>query len=310
MGQDIDVDRFCPNPTDDLYWNESVWFSFSIPERGVHGMVYYMVRPNMNKMMGGPILWDESGAHMWDCLYHDWHPLQPIPAGAQKFDLKTDTSLEVRVIEPRKAYRLGYDAHGFKLDITWTALDVPHHFLGMEIEAVGQTADNRMHFEQMGRAVGRAELHGEVFEFDSFALRDCSWGTRRIDGVKRGSYFWAIASEETAFHAQTTGDGDEQRVVGGFLRLNGKTASLVGGERVVTRMGRYAPESFTLALEDELGRTARITARPRSDLTFNAFPRVQVIWSLLEADFGDGVTGWGDIQEFQPLEMFRQMVRG
>jgi hypothetical protein len=41
----------------------------------------------------------------------------------------------------------------------------------------------------------------------------------------------------------------------------------------------------------------------------NFYPRVQVVWSLLEADFGGGVKGWGDIQEFQPLEQFRAMVR-
>lgn len=71
----MDVDRFCPTPTDDLYWNESGWFSFSVPERGVHGMVYYMFRPNMQMMMGGPVLWDASGANSWNCLYYDWHPI-------------------------------------------------------------------------------------------------------------------------------------------------------------------------------------------------------------------------------------------
>lgn len=310
MTAEIDVDRFCPTPTDDLYWNESAWFSFSIPERGVHGMVYYMVRPNMKMMMGGPILWDGSGAHPWNCLYHDWHPIQAIPPGAQKFDLATETSLDVKVIEPEKQYRLRYDANGFKLDLLWTAIDAPHHFLGMEIEATGMSADNRMHLEQMGRATGHATLNGERFEFDSFALRDTSWGVRRIDAVKRGSYFWAIASEDTAFHAQTMGDGDEQRVVGGFLRLDGETSTLTGGRRVVTKMGEWTPDTFALELEDRLGRTATITARTCTHLTFNGFPRCQVIWSLLEADFGNGVTGWGDIQEFQPMEMFRRMVRG
>jgi len=43
---------------------------------------------------------------------------------------------------------------------------------------------------------------------------------------------------------------------------------------------------------------------------FNGFPRCQVVWSLLEADFSGGRRGWGDIQEFQPIEQFRRMVRG
>src|SRR4051812_35017420 len=70
MAGAIDIDRFCPTATDDPFWNESCWFSFSIPEREIHGMVYYFFRPNMNLLMGGPIVWDGSGANTWDCLYH------------------------------------------------------------------------------------------------------------------------------------------------------------------------------------------------------------------------------------------------
>jgi hypothetical protein len=106
------------------------------------------------------------------------------------------------------------------------------------------------------------------------------------------------------------GEGDEQRVVGGFLTLDGNTATLAGGKRLVTQMGELTPRTFHLALEDRLGRTAEITATTSSHLMFNGFPRCQVVWSLLEADFGGGVKGWGDIQEFQPMEQFRRMVRG
>jgi hypothetical protein len=310
MSTNFNLDEFCPTPSDDRYWNESAWFSFSIPEKGIHGMVYYYFRPNMNLIQGGPILWDASGAHTWDCLYHDWHPLMPIPEGAQKFDLKMLNSLEVRVEEHHKRYRLGYDFGGFKLDLTWAALSEPHHFLGMEIEATGASPENRMHIEQMGRVSGTIELHGETMAVDCFALRDSSWGVRQIDAVKRGSYFWAVADENTAFHAQSMGEGDEQRVAGGFLKLDGKVATLASGTRVVTDMGPLTPHRFTLQLEDKLGRTAEIVAKPQSHLMFNAFPRCQVVWSLLEADFGGGVTGWGDIQEFQPMEQFRAMVRG
>jgi hypothetical protein len=306
----IDVDHLCTTPTDDPYWNESAWFSFSIPERGIHGMIYYFFRPNMKLMMGGPILWDGTGAHTWDCLYHDWHHIQPMPSGAQKFDFTSHTSLNVTVIEPVKKYRLRYDCNGFGMDLMWTAIAEPHHFLGMEIEATGASPDNRMHFEQMGRVTGRLDLRGESYAVDSYALRDCSWGRRQIDSVTRGSYFWAIADKTTAFHAQTKGEDSNQKVVGGFLTLDGKTATLAAGRRIDTKMGKLTPERFRLRLEDQLGRTADISARVSSNLMFNGFPRNQVVWSLLEADFGGGVKGWGDIQEFQPMEQFRRMARG
>lgn len=309
MTSSVDVDRFGPTRTEDPYWNESAWFSFSIPEKEIHGMVYYFFRPNMNLLMGGPILWDGSGAHTWDCLYYDWHHFQTIPDGCEKFDFKSHTSLEVRVLEPRMRYQLRYDQPDCKLDLEWAGLEEPHHFLGMEIEATGMTAENRMHFEQMGRAKGTIELRGERLAVDSYALRDSSWGVRQMDGVKRGSYFWAVADRNTAFHAQVMGEGDEMRVVGGFLKLGGETASLVRGRRLVTDMGDVTPRRFDLTLVDDKGRKADVRARSCSDLMVNFYPRVQVVWSLLEADFGKGVKGWGDIQEFQPLEQFRAMVR-
>lgn len=308
MSKTIDVDNFCPTTTDDPYWNESAWFSFSIPEREIHGMVYYFFRPNMNLLMGGPILWDDSGSHTWDCLYYDWHHFQTMPEGG-KFNFKSHTSLEVSVVEAERQYSLRYDHDGFKMDLLWTALEAPHHFLGMEIQATGMTAENRMHIEQMGRATGTVTLHGETLEVDSYALRDSSWGVRQMDGISRGSYFWAIADENTAFHAQTKGEGADQTVIGGFLKLNGETATLVGGKRFNTKMGKHTPDSFDLLLEDNRGRTAQVSLRSCSHLMVNFYPRVQVVWSLLEADFGNGVKGWGDIQEFQPLEQFRAMVR-
>src|SRR5277367_6132041 len=131
------ADRFCTTSTDSVYWNESAWFSFSIPERGLHGFIYYFFRPNMKLFIGGPAMWDASGAHSYDCLYYDWYHLQAMPADAEKFNFVAANSLSVKVVEPLERYRLGYDANGFKLDLEWTAVAVPHHFLGMEVEATG-----------------------------------------------------------------------------------------------------------------------------------------------------------------------------
>jgi hypothetical protein len=85
---------------------------------------------------------------------------------------------------------------------------------------------------------------------------------------------------------------------------------VTGGKRVVTEMGQYTPDTFDIALEDESGRTATFTCKSSTHLMVNFYPRAQVVWSLLRADFGHGREGWGDLQEFQPLEMFRAMVRG
>ena len=303
------LDQFCPHPTGDPYWNESAWFNFSIPQKRLIGMVYYFFRPNMRLLMGGPVIWDDSGSLRGNCLFYDWHHIQPIPEGAGKFDFTAHNSLRVSVVEPRKRYRLRYDDCGVTLDLTWSAIEEPHHFLGMEIEATGMSAANRMHFEQMGRVTGTVALQGETLAVDCFSLRDSSWGVRQIDGVKRGSYFWAIADANTAFHAQTMGEGADQTVIGGFLKLDGKMGTLVGGRRFNTRLNAVTARSFDLLLEDDKGRSAKLSLHSCSDLLVDFYPRCQVVWSLLTANFENGTAGWGDLQEFQPLEQFRRMAR-
>ncbi len=44
-------------------------------------------------------------------------------------------------------------------------------------------------------------------------------------------------------------------------------------------------------------------------LIFTGYTDHTVVWSLAEWDW-DGMTHWGDNQEFSPAEPFRQMARG
>lgn len=303
------LDQFCPDPGDSPYWNESVWFSFSIPERELHGFIYCFFRPNMNMLVGGPAIWDRSGAFSWNCLHYDWPYFQAIPEGARKFDFTAPNSTRVETLEPLKTYRLGYDNEGCKIDLIWTGTSEPSDHLAMEAATTGAGNDNRAHLEQCGRAVGTIELFGETLKVDCFSLRDCSYGVRSYAKVVRGSYFWGIRSEGDAFHSLTIGDGDVQKVSGGFLMRDGRMAPLVGGERRVTRDGQYTPAEFDLDLEDELGRRLSVHGTLSSDLVFTGYPEVGIVWSLLKLDY-EGETAWGDVQEFLPRAMYRRRMRG
>jgi hypothetical protein len=303
------LDHFCPNPGDSPYWNESVWFSFSVPEREIHGFIYCFFRPNMNMVVGGPAIWDNSGNFTWDCLHYDWPYFQAIPEGAKKFDFTAPNSTRVEVLEPLQKYRLGYDNEDCKIDLIWTGTSAPSGHLLMEAAATGATNDNRGHLEQCGRAVGTITLFGETIPVDCFSLRDCSYGVRSYAKVVRGSYFWGIKSEGDAFHTMTIGDGDVQAVSGGFLMRDGKMAALTGGERRVTRDGKYTPAEFDLDLVDELGRTLSVHGYLTSHLLFTGYPEIGIVWSLLRLDY-EGQTGHGDVQEFLPRAMFRRRMRG
>jgi hypothetical protein len=302
------ADQFCPTPNNDPYWNESSWFSFSIPGRKLHGMIYYFFRPNMNLLVGGPIIWDPSGCHTWNCLYNDWQHIQAIPTGARKYDFTAANSLTVQMIEPAMKYGIAYDRLGCRIELEWTAIANANE-TAMEEHAYGASTESRFHFEQAGRIRGTVELRGERCEIDCFSMRDCSYGRRVLGTTAKGGYFWAIADERTAFHAQTRGQYGEEAVVGGFLLRDGEMHDLVSGTRRIVQAGAYTPASWVLEATDGLGRTIQAECRTHSDLLFTGYPDIAITWSLLEVDF-DRKKGWGDSQEFYPREDFRQRLRG
>src|SRR5262245_4688523 len=122
MAQLPAADRFSEHPTNNPYWNENSWFSLSIPERHIHGFIQYCFRPNMNMLIGGPIVWDRTATSQWNCLYYNWSHLQASPTGAEKFSMTARNSLSVRVLEPLQRYKIDYNLDGFEMDLVWEAV--------------------------------------------------------------------------------------------------------------------------------------------------------------------------------------------
>jgi len=301
------ADRFGEGRDDNPYWNESVWFSMSIPERRIHGMIQYYFRPNMGMLNGGPCLWDASGTSQWDCLYYNWSHLQAIPAGgvAGKFDMQARNSLRVKMLEPLSRYKIDYDKEGFQLDLTWTAIGPIHE---LNTGDAGQKSTAKFHIEQPGRMQGTITRHGEVMAVDCFSMRDTSYGAREYESLARGGYFWGI-SGDSSFHALCMGAGREANCIGGYIMKDDEMASLVSGKRTILEYGRLGPTKVRFEGADKLGRNMVATGTVDPGLVFTGYTDHSVVWSLTEWDW-DGVTHWGDNQEFCPAETFRRIARG
>jgi hypothetical protein len=299
------ADHFGEGRDDNPYWNESVWFSFSIPERRIHGMIQYYFRPNMGMLNGGPCMWDSSGTFQWNCLYYNWSHLQALPDGSRKFDMQARNSLKVELLEPLTRYKIGYDKEGFEMDLVWEAIGPPHE---LHTGDPGQQATAKFHIEQPGRMKGMIRRHGEEFPVDCFSMRDTSYGAREYESLSLGGYFWGIA-EGSSFHALCMGEGREATCIGGYIMKGGEMASLVSGRRRVLEYGRFGPSKVGFEGTDALGRSMSATATIDPGLVFTGYTDHTVVWSLAEWDW-DGVKHWGDNQEFAPSEWFRQMARG
>lgn len=302
------ADFFGEGRDDNPYWNESVWFSVSIPERRIHGMIQYYFRPNMGMLNGGPALWDRENRYQWNCLYYNWAHLQALPAGARKFDMRARNSLRCRVIEPLKRYKIDYDKDGFVMDLTWEAIGPMHE---LRTGDAGQQATAKFHIEQPGRMTGTITRHGETFPIDCFSMRDTSYGARDYESLAVGGYFWGIAAD-SSFHALCMNAKDSRNrfadCIGGYIMKDGEMASLVAGRREVLEWGELGPARVAFEGTDRLGRTMRAVGTIDPGLIFTGYTDHTVHWSLAEWDW-DGVTHWGDNQEFSPDERFRRIAR-
>jgi len=299
------ADRFFDDPSDNPYWNESVWFSFSIPEQHKHGFIQYYFRPNMGMLNGGPVMWDATGTNTWDCLYYNWSHLQALPPGVKKFDMTANNSLSVKVMEPLTCYTIHYDNDDFQMDLEWQAIGPTHE---LKSKDPGQQATQKFHMEQPGRMAGTICRDGETMAIDCFSMRDTSYGPRDYSSTASGGYFWGIAAD-SAFHAIAKGEGREQNVIGGFLWRDGQLASLISGTRRVEEYATFGPKRVVFDATDQLGRTITVTGKIDNGFVFTGYTDHTVVWSLLEWDW-DGITHWGDNQEFCPALRFRRIARG
>jgi hypothetical protein len=139
-------------------------------------------------------------------------------------------------------------------------------------------------------------------------MRDTSYGARDYESLAVGGYFWGIAAD-SSFHALCMGEGRFADCIGGYIMKDGEMASLVSGRREVLEWGEHGPARVAFEGTDKLGRTMNATGTIDPGLVFTGYTDHTVVWSLVEWDW-DGVTHWGDNQEFSPAERFRLIARG
>lgn len=298
--------------TDDLYWTDSSWFSWAIPEKSICGFFYNHFRPNMNCLLGGPAMWDTSGEHVWEFLYYDWQLMRELPAGEygvdyNKYAFTTPWSMSIQMLEPLKRYQLKYDRNGFKLDLVFTAIAAPN-VIGAK---PGMERSFKLHFEQPGRIEGEVVLDGERYAVDCFSIRDGSHGPRFLEASRPGGYTWSTADENTGFHliARDTDNSHETKVFGGYILRDGKIAPITQGVRRVLQRVGPRPELIEVEIEDELGRQLYAKGKAQTPAEFMLFPDRGQWWSLFQWEYDGFSKAVGEDQEYYGIHDFRRWHR-
>jgi hypothetical protein len=285
-------DEFHPPTSDDPYWTETCWFTFTVPERRLSGQLYPFFRANQQVAAGGAYFWDDHGDQPWNCLYakNFWH----LPfLDARLSDLTLPNGIRYRCLEPLTRYEIGYDdpdgGDEISVRLTFTAV-ARANYLG------------ESHLDQPGRYQGTIILRGEEIPVDAFGFRDRSWGVRSQFGqgltsspARRGGYSYATASSGDAFHVITMDFGDGCIAIHGYVLRDGQWAKLASGTREVVERdpGNGYPRVVRVDGVDELGRELHARGRCLNRLGVFLNPNLFTVNCLTEWCF-DGVDAYGE----------------
>lgn len=284
-------DEFHPPTSDDPYWTETCWFTFTVPERRLSGQLYPFFRTNQGVAAGGAYFWDDTGDQMWNCLYakNFWHlpiPDQPLS------DITLPNGIHYRCIEPQTRYEIRYDdpdGDELQVALTFTAVTAPH-YLG------------NSHLDQPGRYQGTIWLRGEEIPVDSYGFRDRSWGPRSqfgatlmSSGAAHGGYSYATASERDAFHTITMDFGSGCQLIHGYLLRDGEWSKLASATREVVERSRSTGFPLRVRIDgvDSLGRELHAEGRCLNQFGFPINPNLFTVNCLVEWQF-DGITAFGE----------------
>jgi hypothetical protein len=289
---------------DDWWATETAWFSFHHPARRLGGWLYSLVRPNIGTIAGGCWIWDDSAHLPWEVLYCANYSALPMPRDRELTDCRLPTGVAIKVIEPCMRYALGYDdGERLQADLRFDGVMPPE-----PLTAVDSTFGRAHHFDQFGRVSGELVLHGECIAIDCIGMRDRTWGRRPEDRPRQAAYVTGAADAAHGFLAVTNVRPDGDQVAHGFLRRDGRTAGLAGGERRVERDPRAGwVTRVTIEARDIEGRDVIASGVPVSRMIINRHTFIDLN-SLIRWDL-NGAIAWGEDQDMWPVHRWARTRR-
>jgi hypothetical protein len=289
---------------DDWWATETAWFSFHHPARRLGGWLYTLVRPNIGTVSGGCWIWDDTAHLPWEVLYSTNYSALPLPRDQVLTDCRLPTGVAIKVIEPCMRYVLGYsDGERLQADLRFDGVMPPE-----PLTAVGSTFGSAHHFDQLGRVTGELVLHGERIAIDCIGMRDRTWGRRPEDRPRQAAYVSAADAAAHGFLAVTNPRPEGDQVAYGFLRRDGRTAALAGGDRRVERDPRAGwITRITLEARDVEGRDMVASGVPVSRMIINRHTFIDVT-SLIRWDL-NGTLAWGEDQDMWPIHRWARARR-
>jgi hypothetical protein len=155
----------------------------------------------------------------------------------------------------------------------------------------------------LGRVTGDLVVAGDRVRIDCLAMRDRTWGRRPEHRPRQAAYVTGAATAAHAFLAVTNAKGTEDPAAYGFLRRDGRTVRLAGGQRTVVRSRKHGwVDRILIDATDAAGRELHAAGEVMSRIVINRHTFIDIN-SLVSWDI-DGEAGWGEDQDMWPVHAF------
>lgn len=304
-----DDDELHTPDNDDMYWTETHWFAFAIPERKLTGAIYPVIRTNQRIASCSVQVWDDTAEDIYYAPYGRvyWH--LPMPTTLREWDLPN--GLSFRCIEPLKKWHLTFkDGDDIEFDLTYEGIHEPHvpHLLYPDA--------GTGHFDQLCRVTGSLTLYGDRIPVDCIEMRDKSWktrsdSTRSAGDVSGRAYSYGSTGPDTGFCVWAFGGSGTEGphdVIEGYLWRDDTLGQLTGGKRTRARDHRGRPSQVLIEAEDEHGRSFSAEGTCVNTYVHLSTPN-GFAWMSGTPWLIDGVQGWGEDQEVWGAAAMRRAVR-
>jgi hypothetical protein len=301
-------DTLHPAANDNLFWTETHWFAFAVPERKLTGWIYPVFRPNQNICSFGVYLWDDTGEANHEILYfqHYWH--LPLPDDLRKMQLPG--GLSFTCLETLNKWQVRYDDGGeLQLDLIYEGLVDPYpHARSTSMDGIADKTGMGL-LDQPCHVTGIIRLNGVEAQVDVYEMRDKRWMVRSdlrrpglLDSTDQpigGSGTYGL-SAGTSFVANTLGGVEQTAVRGGFLLKDGKLADLVSGTRTVESEPGRPPSRLVVEGTDDIGRSFHAVGECVNRWSFQPWPGSYFAWVCGTSWTLDGEPAWGEDQSKFP----------
>jgi hypothetical protein len=264
----ITAEDFKLHPRDpkDRTWTETLFVIFSVPEAGISGSVYTLVRPNIGICHSSIEIHKGFCFHPWQIHHHDAQMHLACPENFDDYTL--ENGLSFKALDARDSLFKYQSRDGnCTFDLSYKSICDPfdphdpkdNTLLGRDTGSAtvaGYDGWNHGHMEGMGRVTGELTLHEKKYQVDCVDGMDKSWGPRPDWGQKGAVWLHVSLGDDFGVFLVLGLEFEKKEVVYGpfkfgFISLNGKRRSIVSASMKAQRMDMLVTRAVIQFTDDQ-----------------------------------------------------------